>query len=280
MSDQFDDDLAAALQSRAGNGAASTAVAHDAVLARASHVRRRRAAIAGGGATLVLLIGGIALLPRGGSDSLAPSDTGDVVPSIDEPVPSTTEAGDTTSQSGMTTTSLLGPDQIPSTSGGVVGGSPGGSTTSTATSETSASTAPGTASTLGDQPTTTGGTGTTIDHRLPTTTSPTSSTDPAGSSTSTTTAGSQTTAGAPTTTAPGEQLPDPFTETYNSSGGSITVDWDGSSLSLLAVDPQPGFESDVKDNTSTRIRVEFDDGNTDSRIEVRLNGTEIDVTIS
>jgi hypothetical protein len=51
-------------------------------------------------------------------------------------------------------------------------------------------------------------------------------------------------------------------------------------LSLLSVAPSPGFASEVKDDSWDRIRVEFDDGEDDARIEVRFDGADITVEIS
>lgn len=65
----------------------------------------------------------------------------------------------------------------------------------------------------------------------------------------------------------------PTTETHGSSGGSITVTWDGTALRLVSVDPAAGHESEIEDETAARIRVRFR-GPNESRIEVRVeNGT-------
>jgi hypothetical protein len=65
--------------------------------------------------------------------------------------------------------------------------------------------------------------------------------------------------------------PAPFTKTYQSAGGSITVTWNGVALSLDAVSPSAGFEAEIDDQASDRVRVEFDNGDADWRIEVRFN---------
>jgi hypothetical protein len=70
------------------------------------------------------------------------------------------------------------------------------------------------------------------------------------------------------------QGPAPFTRTYASSGGSITVSWDGSALSLDAVNPAEGHTAETEDDSSTRVRVRFR-GSTDSRIEVRFENGQV-----
>jgi hypothetical protein len=253
--DQFDDDLAAALQSRAGSGVGSTGAAHEAVLARAGYIRRRRAALAGGGAMSALLIGGLFLFPRDQPGSLAPSDTGEVAPSVET-------SGEPTTIDDPRTSTI---DTVPPVVDLSV---PDPASDSTQVVPDSTDAGPD-----GSRPASSPATGGS--------TAPTTATDPSIDDTTTTVDESTTTvetsSSVSTTDAP---LPEPFTRTYESAGGSITVDWDGSALSLLSVSPTAGFEAEIKDDTSTRIRVEFDDGGSDTRIEVRLTGNGIDVTIS
>jgi hypothetical protein len=52
------------------------------------------------------------------------------------------------------------------------------------------------------------------------------------------------------------------------------VRWDGSSLTLLSVDPAPGYASEIEDNAALRIRVRFR-GATDSRVEVRIDNGQL-----
>ena len=66
----------------------------------------------------------------------------------------------------------------------------------------------------------------------------------------------------------------PSTTTYDSSGGSITVTWNGAALSLDAVNPADGHTAEIEDNTPTRIRVRFR-GPAESRIEVRVENGEV-----
>ena len=72
--------------------------------------------------------------------------------------------------------------------------------------------------------------------------------------------------------------PTPNTETYESSGGSITVVWDGSALDLTAVNPAAGHEAEVEDDSASRVRVRFR-GPAESRIEVRVEngGPVVDI---
>ena len=67
---------------------------------------------------------------------------------------------------------------------------------------------------------------------------------------------------------PTTPLPAPFTKTYTSAGGSITVTWSGTAFSLDAVSPAPGFQAEIDDQDWDRIRVEFDNDDSDWRIEI------------
>jgi hypothetical protein len=75
--------------------------------------------------------------------------------------------------------------------------------------------------------------------------------------------------------------PAPFTQSYSSAGGSITVTWNGSSLSLDAIDPAPGFAAEIEDAVGTRVRVDFErlDGGDDARIEVRIEDGRFEVRV-
>jgi len=79
-------------------------------------------------------------------------------------------------------------------------------------------------------------------------------------------------------TAPGSTVPTgpaPFTETYTSTGGSITVRWDGTALHLEGTAPAVGFDPDVEDDLADRIRVRFRGDDGDFRIEIRFEDGEI-----
>jgi len=67
---------------------------------------------------------------------------------------------------------------------------------------------------------------------------------------------------------PTTPLPAPFTKSYTSAGGSITVTWSGAGFSLDAVSPAPGFQAEIDDQDWDRVRVEFDNGDSDWRIEI------------
>ncbi len=70
--------------------------------------------------------------------------------------------------------------------------------------------------------------------------------------------------------------PEPFTQSYSSAGGSITVRWDGAALTLLDVTPAAGFDQEVEDERPDRIRVRFqDDAGGDFRIEIRVENGQI-----
>ncbi len=88
---------------------------------------------------------------------------------------------------------------------------------------------------------------------------------------STTSSSPENTAASSSTSVPAPAAPAPFTKTYQSAGGSITVTWNGAALSLDAVSPSAGFEAEIDDQASDRVRVEFDNGDADWRIEVRFD---------
>jgi hypothetical protein len=77
--------------------------------------------------------------------------------------------------------------------------------------------------------------------------------------------------------------PAPFTQSYSSTGGSITVTWNGASLSLDAINPAPGFAAEIEDAGGSRVRVDFesngDSGGDDARIEVRVEDGRLEVRV-
>ena len=198
-----------------------------------------------------LMVGGFALLPRGGNQTLAPGNT------VGLPAPVRT----TMAPGGLDTSIDNGAEIEPGVSGL-------GAATSTTTTPTVSTTGP---------PSTVGVVGAT-----PTSSASTATTTPKSGTTSTTTGGPNTTvvSNSTSTTAAGQPPIQPFTKVYPSTGGSITVSWNGSALSLLAVSPAAGFQSEIEDNDSLRIRVRFRDGDGDSRIEVRVSDGELIETIS
>jgi len=253
----FDDRLADALRSRAGSGATSVAAAHEAVLARAGQIRRRRAGAIGGIAMIALSVGGVALLPRDGGGTLAPGDTGDVLPSVEDDTPTT---GD---NEPVGTT--LGSSIADGEHAGLQDDAPFDTIDDSTSSTTSVDAVPGTVDTSATG--TSVGTGTASS--LVSGTTPTSVTP-----TVTANGGTSGTSGTDSTTSSSEvDAPQiaPFTKTYSSLGGSITVSWNGSSFSLLAVAPAVGFEQEIEDNEPLRIRVRFRSDDAGSRIEVRVS---------
>lgn len=291
MSDFDDEQLRRAMAQRAG-GAVPVAAAHDAVLARAGGIRRRRAAVAGTGGLVALVVAGLVLIPRGDGDSQAPAVTGDPIPTVDDST-STTNTTNSTSTTNTTTKATVtttggsvevndppddpGTSFVPSTN---VAGTPMHTTPSSIVGM------PVTSSSVPDSVTTqpAGTTATTeTAARAETTVTSTSTGLPASSTPIMTSAPAPTaTAPDPTTTAPTRTSPSlgPFTRTYDSAGGSITVAWDGDSFSLLAVAPATGFESEIEDQQATRIRVRFRGDPDDSRIEVRADSGQLTVDIS
>ncbi|MGH9133365.1 MAG: hypothetical protein ACRDZZ_05465 [Ilumatobacteraceae bacterium] len=82
----------------------------------------------------------------------------------------------------------------------------------------------------------------------------------------------------PATTTPGSTTPaepQPFTETYTSAGGSITVRFDGAALNLEDVAAADGFDPEVEDERADRIRVRFRGDSGDVRIEIRLQDGQV-----
>ena len=268
--DQFDDELANALRSRSGTATGSVGAAHEAVLARASHVRRRRAAVVSGVAMVALLIGGVTLLRTGAGDTLAPADTGLVLPSVPDDSADSTEVSTNTEQSGVdTATAPRTTDDSADVAASIT--PPGTTLPSTVPDSTLPAAAPTTPPDIS----------VTVASTAPATTLP--STSQATASSTSTDVPSTTTIDDSSTTSTSEvSLPPiaPFTRTYQSLGGSITVEWNGSALSLLDVSAAAGFEPEVEDNEPLRIRVRFRGDDDDSRIEIRVNGGELIESIS
>lgn len=256
MNDDFDDDtLRDALRARSG-GPVDHGSGRRAVGARSARVRTRRNALVGGAATAAVVVG-LVLLPTPRDNPPATSDT--VLP------PVSTVVVDETSPSTV-------PAPTPST---VVTTAPG-TTPVVPTVPPTASPDPGT----GDG------------QEAPTSTAPSPAITPAPTTPSSSAAPPSTDApstDAPSTVSPPESTPStsgapqadaPFTQQYRSIGGSITVRWDGSALSLLGVAPDAGFEPEVEDQSSSRIRVRFRGDDDDARIEVRADDGQVESTVS
>ena len=253
----FDEQLRDEFGRRAPRGV-SVRAAHEAVLDRSGRIRRRRA-IVGSGALLALVVGGLVLVPRGGGDSQAPADSGQPIPSVEDEA-ATDDLATSTSISDRGVVTDDDEHAPPST----------GSSVPTTSTDVGTQGAP--------RPTTDGRSGTTQVGSSPASTasapSPTTS-SPATTNTTATTASS--TSLPSSTTGPSVA---PFTRSYDSAGGSITVDWDGDSFTLLSIAPAAGFETEIEDQRATRIRVRFRSDDDDSRIEVRVDNGTLSVDIS
>jgi hypothetical protein len=256
---EFDDrQLGDALRRRAGAAAdwSGVAAARSAVVAQADRVRRRRATAAGGAtmaglvAAAVLVIGPgrdwVVTTPGQQTNRSTPAFV-DITVDATSPVPTDqdqTRPDHTVIGTASPAANSMGPVTTLPPTGPPTGTSP--SATSPAASGTPVPPASGT-----------------IVHAPPTPPTPPTSPEPTPS----------TSAAAPTTTT----APDPetITETYSSAGGSITVGWDGSALSLLEVSAAVGFAAEVEDEQADRIRVRFEGDGGDFRIVIRLEDGEI-----
>lgn len=115
------------------------------------------------------------------------------------------------------------------------------------------------------------------DNSLPDSSVPDSSTP--GSTPDNSVPDSSTPGSTPGSSVPSNPLPAPFTKTYDSAGGSITVTWTGTAFTLDSINAVAGFDVEIKDQRWDRIRVEFDNGDDDSRIEVRISDDDNSVRV-
>ncbi len=261
--EQFDDELGSALRRRAGGDSGSISGAHAAVLARSSHIRRRRAAVTGGVAMAAIIVGGFMLIPRGGDRSVRSDSGDDPIPGISTTVPDQTSADGDAADDSVTTTSPTTIPAIPSsTTAGVLPssiapqGNPSQSTPQTTLSSGNTSSVTTTPRNTTVTTVTTGTSGSVVSTSSPAST------------------------GAPSTTSQPDVPPlQPFTKTYDSVYGSITVNWNGSALSLLTVSPIAGATAEIQDQETLKIRVLFVGGD-ESRIEIRVNNGELIEIIS
>lgn len=255
MTDDFDDDaLRHALSSRSG-GPIHTDTARQAIITRAQRTRTvRTGAIVA--TTSLVVIAGLVLLPNIGDTQPDPADQ-PAAPTIDTiaPPPTTTNtptntATTTTSTNTRTTTTAATPPDE---------SSPAAPLTTVPSAPTS---------TPAPQPN-------------PATTTQPASTPPANPSTTTVPSVAPNTTVAPTTTTAAPDPTDPpFTQQYNSTGGSITVNWNGTALTLISTAPGSGYETEIEVESADRIRVRFRSDNADSRIEVRAQDGHVEHTIS
>ncbi|HEX4982342.1 MAG TPA: hypothetical protein VFV63_11610 [Ilumatobacteraceae bacterium] len=250
MSEFEDNEIRDALRRRAGGATDGIGLeaAHAAVVARAARVRRRRAA-AGGGAAMAALIAAAVFVIGPDTDSVvtnpAEQPTGSSLAPVDSFDGSTTTVPTNPDRTGPPQTD---PDQP------VIHTMPPANTSPIpVTTVPSTVTAPSTT-----EPSTTApaAPGTTV-------VSPPTSLEPPPPTSGT----------APTTTT--APSPAPFVQTHESGGGSITVRWDGTALSLQGVSPAPGFDWEVEDERADRIRVRFEGGDDEFRIEIRLEDGDI-----
>jgi hypothetical protein len=241
--------------------------------APARFFRNRIAVIAA--ATIGFTVGaaGFAVAKNGADDPVAaPSTTVDDAPSTTDDAPTTTvdeeptitidDAPSTTLERPGTTIDLT----IPAPSITI-----DDSTSTTIADGPSTTIDDGPSTTVDDSPSTTidDGPSTTIDD------SPSTSIDD-GPSTTIDDSPSTTIDDGPSTTV--SSLPAPFTQTYSSSGGSISVTWTGSSFSLGAVSPAAGYSAEIEDQAWDRIRVDFE-GPDDHRVEVRIDDGQLRVRV-
>lgn len=126
-----------------------------------------------------------------------------------------------------------------------------------------------------------------------TTSSPTTTPGPttAPSTTGTTTAGST-----PTTSTPGgggssSQSPSSTSPTSSSAaawslrtittqGGTVVVRYRPNEVELQAATPAPGFEMEIDDSGPPRVRVEFENDDSDIRVEARWEDGTLDVEVT
>ena len=265
MTDEFDDDaLRDALIARSG-GPVEPLAGRQAVVARAGRIRTRRTVALGGAATAVI-VAGLALIPLERDDAETPSDVMLPAATVDTDntafPSSTTESERPTTTDAADTTATDDPDADSSD------GDPDENIGDTDADGAPAEPAPtlpvgGVTSTVPPNPESTPST------VVPESTAPATSAAPPTTQAPTT---------VPTTSdAPGDT---PFTRQYSSAGGSITIRWDGSALSLQAVDPVAGFDAEIEDQSASRIRVRFRSDDEDSRVDVRARDGKVSVDVS
>lgn len=113
---------------------------------------------------------------------------------------------------------------------------------------------------------------------------PTTTTTDNPTSTSTTTPVTPTT-GSPSTTSSTSTTSAPPTtagwsvRTVTSVGGTVIVRHRTGEVELVAATPLPGFVMEIDDSGPDRVRVEFDNGDVDVRVEIRPSGSGLDVQI-
>mgnify|MGYP001119357185 CR=1 FL=1 len=252
MTDDFDDDaLRDAIRARSG-GPVDPGPGLQTVTARAARVRTRRNAVVGGAATAAV-VAGLVLLPTSGGEQPATSDASLPPVSVDVTAPSTRPSPTMATTTADTTSDVV--TIPPSPDSGVESGEDTTAPTTSASTVASPTTAAPSA---------------------PAATVPSSSAAPVPTDPPPTTPPAVIT---PSTT-PDSEADAPFTREYSSIGGSITVRWDGSALSLISVTPNAGYDSEIEDQSASRIRVRFRGDDDDARIEVRADDGQVEASIS
>jgi len=119
-----------------------------------------------------------------------------------------------------------------------------------------------------------------------TTTSPTSSTTtvsttttPGGDTTSSSASADSSSASTSSSTSSTAAAAEWTVRTINSVGGSVVVRHRPGEVELQAATPAPGFAVEIDDDGPERVRVEFDSGNVEVRVEVRWESGSLDVDV-
>lgn len=116
---------------------------------------------------------------------------------------------------------------------------------------------------------------TTPSSTAPLTTGDTTSTTGAASSSSSST--SSTSPSTPTTSQP--TTAEWSVRTINSPGGTVVVRYRPEQVELQAATPAAGFSVEVDDNGPDRVRVEFESGDDDFRVEARWEGGQLSIEV-
>ena len=75
-------------------------------------------------------------------------------------------------------------------------------------------------------------------------------------------------------------LPAPFSRTYESAGGSVSVTWTGTAFVLESTSAADGFVAEIHDQSWDRVRVDFEGEDGDHRIEVRISDDDNSLRVS
>jgi len=75
-------------------------------------------------------------------------------------------------------------------------------------------------------------------------------------------------------------LPAPFSRTYESAGGSVSLTWTGTAFVLESTSAADGFVAEIHDQSWDRVRVDFEGEDGDHRIEVRISDDDNSLRVS